>query len=117
MKFIGFLALGAVLARTQEYNETLSRQLVFYSAATFCEQSTLVNWTCGKACDATNGSPTVTFVSNIINETFGVVVYNSEWDTITCAFRGSHNKPNWDLDFESWFVPYKSGPGKVHYGF
>ena len=106
MMFIGFLALLAVLGRAQEYNETLSRQLVYYSAATFCNQSTLVNWTCGKACDATNGGANVKFVSNTINETFGVVVYNSEWDTITCAFRGSHNKPNWDLDFESWFVPY-----------
>jgi hypothetical protein len=56
MKFIGFLALSAVLVTSREYNETLSRQLVYYSAATYCEEDSLVNWTCGKACDETNGT-------------------------------------------------------------
>lgn len=41
--------LGQVSA---SYDPVLAKHMILYSAATFCKESTLVNWQCGAACEA-----------------------------------------------------------------
>ncbi len=65
------------------------------------------------------GVGSVSLVENFFDGTFGFVAYNNVSNTITCAFRGSHNIANWYLDFDYFFTPYLTGPkgAEVHEGF
>ena len=50
---------------------------MFYSAATFCENTDIENWKCGGACTKVPGVVKVTRVRNSILGVFGYVGYNT----------------------------------------
>ena len=58
------------------YVETVSKRLVYYSAAAFCEVNTLKNWSCGAACQAVPGVTSFTQVADPTLTNFGYVAYN-----------------------------------------
>jgi len=62
---LGFFALESHSKLV--YNETLSYQGIYYSAAAYCAYETLSNWTCGRPCNSSN-TDGLTDLIQIINE-------------------------------------------------
>lgn len=117
------LALSTILAlfgtiSASTYDSTVSTRLVYYSAATFCHVSTLINWECGPACQAVANVTNVTPVGNEAAGTFRYVAYNPTHNEIVVAFRGSHNTENWisDIDMIKQQLPGAPSGVKVHTG-
>ena len=82
-------------AASIEYDPALGLSLMYYSAASLCEQSILETWTCGPACESQPGVLSATVVSDFIEGTYGYVAYNTKSESIIVAFRGSRNIENW----------------------
>ncbi len=124
MRALLSITVGFLLATTafayEQYNETLSKRILFYASATFCNENDLKYWACGPACQALPGvySP-VTILSEIIEGTFGFAAYNNLTNNIVVAFRGSDNTANWIEDGDYFLKPYPYGPkdAQVHGGF
>jgi hypothetical protein len=116
------LSLSAVsLSRAawQEYNETVSLDLFYYSAACYCEVDTIANWTCGDACTNNTAVKTVRIAEDYLEGTMALIAYNEAQNAIVVAFRGSHNYANWMFDIDYFLEPYNEGPpgAQVHTGF
>ncbi len=120
LSLVGAVLMATVgFASADDYNPALSKQMLYYASATFCDEYSLQNWYCGPACQMTQGVTKVTLVSEIFQGTFGFVNYNNINNTINVAFRGSANLANWYLDLDYFFTPYLTGPqgAEVHRGF
>lgn len=106
----GLLLVGTVTCY-EEYNATLSKSIMYYASATFCDETDLQYWACGPACQALPGVyQPVTILSDFIEGTFGFVAYNNITNDIVVAFRGSDNTANWVEDGDYGFKPYPYGP-------
>lgn len=122
-KILSISAAAALLCLSlvkADYNATKALELVYYSAATFCDESTVeYSWSCGAACKATPGVGAITIVSDFLQGTYGFVLYNNNTNSIVVAFRGSYTYANWYEDADYGFTPYLSGPkgAEVHEGF
>ena len=104
-KVISALCLmGTASVLAQDYNATLSKSILYYASATFCDESTLQNWNCGPACSSQPGVGSVTIVSDYLLGTFGFVAYNNLTDTVIVSFRGSYNAANWASDADYFQV-------------
>lgn len=123
MKYLSAVAtLLSLLSSTTmavDYNATLSMQLLYYSAASFCSYYSLDDWTCGPACKADAGVGSVTIVEGLFMGTFGFVVYNNVTNSIVVSFRGSYTTFNWISDMDYFLTPFPEGPSgsDVHRGF
>jgi len=103
------------------YDETISKRLVYYSAAAFCQLDTLTNWTCGAACNAVPDVTSFTYVADPTLVNFGYVAYNNKENEIVVSYRGSHNMDNWinnmnavKIDYQRDGAPFGAA---VHAGF
>jgi predicted lipase len=103
------------------YDETVSKRLVYYSAAAFCEVNTLKNWNCGAACQAVPGVTSFTQVADATLTNFGYVAYNPSQNEVVVAYRGSHNIENWINDMDAVKINYQRtgspAGAQVHGGF
>ena len=126
MKIRAILLSSVVLAfagivNAEEYNETLSKSILYYATATFCDESTLEYWNCGSACKANPGVESAPILESFLMGTFGFTAYNNQTNDIVVAFRGSHDFMNWYSDFDYFMIPYpvKGAPpgAQVHGGF
>ena len=105
-----FLLAGTVSCY-EDYNATLSKSILYYASATFCDENDLQYWNCGPACLALTGVyQPVTILSDFLEGTFGFVAYNNITNEIVVAFRGSDNRINWIEDGDYAFKPYPYGP-------
>jgi hypothetical protein len=93
------------LSSATSYDASISKRFVYYSAATYCEESTLLNWDCGPACDNEPGLIHVTPIGDATAGTFSYVAYNTILNEVEAAW--SHNLENWisNIDFASCPVP------------
>ena len=116
---VGAVCVLQANAAWQEYNETLSKSLFFYTAACYCEVETVANWSCGAACANNTGVQDVRLASDYLEGTFAYAAYNSLTNAIVVAFRGSHNYINGLFDIDFYLVPFTDGPegAQVHTGF
>lgn len=120
------LSSAAVLAfagmvNAEQYNETLSKSILYYATATFCDEYTLQYWNCGSACKANPGVGSVTILESFLMGTFGFTAYNNQTNDIIVAFRGSYDFMNWYSDFDYFMIPYPNSGApqgaQVHGGF
>lgn len=104
---------GFVLSGSAPYNESFARQMAFYSAATYCGDADVANWTC-RFCDG-GDAPTLSNVTILWNSTTqigGFVGLDSRDKRIIVSFRGSRGILDWLEDFD--IVPVQvpgCGPG------
>lgn len=70
------LALLAVVTLGATYDEQVGKRLVYYSAAAFCKESTLINWNCGAACTGAPGITNFKPISDINKKNFGYTGFN-----------------------------------------
>ena len=119
MKWI-LIALGLIGCATA-YDETVSKRLVYYSAAAFCEVNILKNWSCGAACKAVPGVTSFTQVADPTLTNFGYVAYNPNLNEVVVSYRGSHNIENWINDIDAIKTDYHRAGSPVgaqgHAGF
>jgi hypothetical protein len=79
---------------------------LMYAVAAQCLEADVVTWNCGEAC--------VTGVKEVIpvrytsasERSFGYVTYNSQFNQVVVAFRGSKTFKNWVTNFKTKKIPY-----------
>jgi hypothetical protein len=66
LRSVSAVLLALIGYASADYNATVSKSLLYYASATFCEDYSLQSWYCGNACKQTPGVTNVTFVSEFI---------------------------------------------------
>ena len=90
-----------------------------FSAAAYCSEEKLSEWTCGANCD---GSVSKTTLSSTFNfpktDTAGYIAVNQDLEVIVVSYRGSYSLRNWinNLKFAKLDLPMFDGI-RVHSGF
>lgn len=108
--------LAAVSAA--EYNPDHGVKAMYYSAAAYCQASSIEKWSCGEPCNVQAGVTKVVMVLDESQGTQGFVAYNALMNEIGVSFRGSTNIPNWVSNINFFQTPWKQVPGaQVHRGF
>ena len=108
-------------AAYEEYSYDTGLKAMFYSAAAYCNQSSVVHWECGAACNNITGiqGEVITFV-NRTTDTFGYVGFNGIENEIIVAFKGTRwtDFQNWITNLDYFQAPYEyAEEAQVHLGF
>jgi hypothetical protein len=134
MKFaylILIVAIAGILAKiSDQYSQEPSltfdmsnaTNLVEYSAAAYCNDSTLLPWICGVCSGNTSGFEVTKLLWNLVHDTRGYVGFHPIEKFILISFEGTDKSSlkNWitDLEISKVDYDYPNVPGaKVHSGF
>lgn len=103
------------------------KRMAQWSAASYCSEPSLLNWSCGPRCSGlTENTRVALYFKSAITDTVGFIAtyvdMEREEDVIVIAFRGSVTFTNWveNLKFNKEASPWpdSSNPGaRVHSGF
>ncbi len=104
-------SLGALVAASADpYSPALAKLLVYYTAASYCSNRTLLaSWTCPKCSPPGSNAPALSHVQVLWNATSqvqGYVAYEAAANLTVVAFRGSVGTLNWIEDFDFSLVPH-----------
>ena len=103
------------------YNESLARQDVFYSAASYCnDRVALSNWSCTFCSPPGSATPPLKQVHVLWNESTqiqGFVGYDPIYKRTLIAFRGSVGALDWWEDFDFGLMAYGCSGCEVSTGF
>ena len=92
------------------YDEQKGLEAVYYAGVTNCNEQSILDWTCGDACEGNPGTKEVSIVANSDRTLYGFVGFNTQRNHIVVAFRGSVNIENWITNFDFPATEYKPYP-------
>jgi len=105
----------------KQFDQETARRYQFISKVSYCDQKEIEDWTCTPCQTYAPKTQFISVYETTISKMQGLVVYDSEYDKIIVAFRGSSNIENWIANLFAW--QEKPGPSKdfpgvgVHAGF
>ena len=66
----------SLMAVGAKYDESMAFNALYYSAASYCQKQSVMNWTCGEACDSMKGIRNITKLEDLTRAIFGFVAYS-----------------------------------------
>ena len=101
---------------SNEYNQSSAYIPLYYSYASYCDPSNILQWNCKWCNSASNNFEPQTVISIDYLQAF--IGYENDNDRIVISFRGTHNYQDWFKDMEYKQIAYSNVPnGYVHQGF
>lgn len=108
---LGAAAAQGAAAAAAVYDPLLSLSLVYYTAASYCnDRAQIASWTC-KFCFANNSLTNVTVIWNSTSQIQGFVGWDAAAARAVVAFRGSVGALDWLEDFDFTLTPVPGCPG------
>lgn len=82
------VSVSSMVSGLKMYDPLIGLNAAYYSAAAYCNKTTIQDWSCGMPCTLKSTVINITQIENINTNTYGYVAYNEGENQIIVAFRG-----------------------------